>query len=77
VGFLHENGYTHHGDAPISGLLPIELDTLRLSHLVEREQAESDDAADDPAGLRERKRENRAGHQRQREKLFGDLDGFQ
>lgn len=36
--WLHEQGYTYHGDAPITGLTRFELDKLQLGWIVRQEQ---------------------------------------
>lgn len=38
--WLHEQGYTYHGDAPLTGLTRFEYDKLQLGHLVRQEQKE-------------------------------------
>lgn len=38
--WLHEQGYTYHGDAPITGLTTLEYDKLQLGYVVRQEQKE-------------------------------------
>lgn len=71
---MHENTtYTFHGDAPIGGLLPAELDLLVLGHMVRQEQQQSDSGT---GGLSKRKRDLEQGRAQAREEMLQDV-GFQ
>lgn len=37
---MHEQGYTFHGDANMSGLTRLELNSLRLGHAIRQEKSE-------------------------------------
>lgn len=71
--WLHsETTYSFHGDAPIAGLTPREVDMLLLGHLVHQEQEEAD-ASGDTSEVHKQKQKLRRGHERAREDAFGDL----
>lgn len=74
---MHETGpYSFHGDAPIAGLLPFEMDVLRLGHAVHTEQQTDDGGPGGADPLRQRKRELERGQKQARDEMLDDL-GFQ
>lgn len=73
--WLHTDaGYSFHGDAPIAGLTPRELDILLLGHLVHQEQAEAATlGSGENKEMRKQKQKLRRGHRQTRKDVFGDL----
>jgi hypothetical protein len=68
--WLHTEGYTFNGDAPIAGLTPNELDVLHLGKVVENDQRRE---ATDGIGVGNRKRELKEKHRQARREQFDDL----
>ena len=53
--WLHELGYTYNGDAPITGLTPLERDKLQLGWIVRQERKENAYQADGQQSHSQRK----------------------
>lgn len=72
---MHDSaGYSFHGDAPITGLTPNEVNALMLGHHVHNDQHEAA-ASDEPDNIRQQKRKIERGQRQARREMERDL-GF-